>query len=307
MPSNQSPLGALPARFRRERVLIVGCGDVGLRVARALAGRVRLLALTSSPGRVALLRSLGITPLQGDLDRASTLARVAGLATRVVHLAPPSSEDHSQWWRDLRTLALLRALRRRLPPASLVYGSTSGVYGDCAGEWVDETRPLNPRTPPGPTPGGRGAGRSTLRARGPCAGRHPAHPRHLCPGPRRRHAARAPAQAHARAGRERRRLHQPHPCRRPGARGGGRPVAKQAATRLQRQRRHRAEDGRLLRPGGRPLRPGPTATGAPRHCAGRIAADAAQFHERIAAAATTKAQAGAAAALRYPTVESGLR
>ena len=147
MPSNQSPLGALPARFRRERVLIVGCGDVGLRVARALAGRVRLLALTSSPGRVALLRSLGITPLQGDLDRASTLARVAGLATRVVHLAPPSSEDHSQWWRDLRTQALLQALRRRLPPASLVYGSTSGVYGDCAGERVDEARPLNPRTP----------------------------------------------------------------------------------------------------------------------------------------------------------------
>ena len=147
MPSNQSPLGALPARFRRERLLIVGCGDVGLRVARALAGRVRLLALTSSPGRVALLRALGITPLQGDLDRASTLARVAGVATRVVHLAPPSSEDHAQWWRDLRTLALLRALRRRLPPAALVYGSTSGVYGDCAGEWVDETRPLQPRTP----------------------------------------------------------------------------------------------------------------------------------------------------------------
>jgi nucleoside-diphosphate-sugar epimerase len=147
LPSNQSPLGALPARFRRERLLIVGCGDVGLRVARALAGRVRLLALTSSPARVALLRSLGITPLQGDLDRRSTLARVAGLATRVVHLAPPSAEDHSEWWRDLRTLALLRALRRRMPPASLVYGSTSGVYGDCAGERVDETRPLQPRTP----------------------------------------------------------------------------------------------------------------------------------------------------------------
>ncbi|MFL6692150.1 MAG: SDR family NAD(P)-dependent oxidoreductase, partial [Ramlibacter sp.] len=31
MPSNQSPLGARPARFRRARVLVVGCGDVGLR------------------------------------------------------------------------------------------------------------------------------------------------------------------------------------------------------------------------------------------------------------------------------------
>jgi nucleoside-diphosphate-sugar epimerase len=147
LPSNQSPLGALPARFRRERVLIVGCGDVGLRAARLLRGRVGLLALTSSPGRVALLRSSGITPLQANLDQPASLARAAGIATRVIHLAPPSSQDHSQWWRDLRTLSLLRALLRRGPPVSLVYGSTSGVYGDCAGAWVSETRPVQPSTP----------------------------------------------------------------------------------------------------------------------------------------------------------------
>jgi nucleoside-diphosphate-sugar epimerase len=137
----------LPARFRRERVLIVGCGDIGLRVARTLAGRVRLSALTSSAERVSLLRSKGITPLQGDLDRPATLARLAGIATRVVHLAPPQGEDNPQWWRDLRTLALLRVLRRRRAPLSLVYGSTSGVYGDCEGAWVAESRPLQPRTP----------------------------------------------------------------------------------------------------------------------------------------------------------------
>ncbi len=94
------------------------------------------------------MRALGITPLQGNLDRPESLARVAGLATRVVHLAPPPpAEGHPQWWRDLRTTALLRSLRRRLAPISLVYGSTSGVYGDCAGDWVNETRPLRPRTP----------------------------------------------------------------------------------------------------------------------------------------------------------------
>ena len=147
MPSIQSPLGALPARFRRERVLIIGCGDVGVRVARGLQERVRLLALTSSPDRVAHLRAHDITPLQGDLDRPATLARLSGLATRVVHLAPPPGEGNVQWWRDLRTAALLQALRRRSPPASLVYGSTSGVYGDCAGERVTESRPLRPRTP----------------------------------------------------------------------------------------------------------------------------------------------------------------
>ncbi len=148
MPSNQSPLGALPARFRRERLLIIGCGDVGLRVARAQAGRVRLMALTSSPERAPLLRSQGITPLAGDLDAPATLDRLAGLATRIVHMAPPpSAEGEPQWWRDMRTQALVRALARRSPPRSLAYGSTSGVYGDCAGARVDESRPLAPSTP----------------------------------------------------------------------------------------------------------------------------------------------------------------
>jgi nucleoside-diphosphate-sugar epimerase len=128
-------------------VLIVGCGDVGLRVAHALQGRVRLLALTSSPERVRELRARGITPLLGDLDRPATLGRLAGLADRVVHLAPPPGEGQPQWWRDLRTTALLRALRTRSVPPALVYGSTSGVYGDCGGAKVSETRAIAPRTP----------------------------------------------------------------------------------------------------------------------------------------------------------------
>jgi nucleoside-diphosphate-sugar epimerase len=147
LPSNQSPLGALPSRFRRQRVLIIGCGDVGLRVARQLAPRVRLLALTSSPERRPELRARHITPLAGNLDQPATLRRLAGLATRVVHLAPPPGENLPDWRRDPRTLALLRALRLRGLPQAVVYGSTSGVYGDCQGEWASETRPVNPHTP----------------------------------------------------------------------------------------------------------------------------------------------------------------
>lgn len=128
-------------------MLVVGCGDVGLRTARLLRGRVRLLALTSSPSRVDKLRAQGITPLQGNLDRPATLARLAGLATHVVHLAPPPGEAEVQWWRDTRTAALLRALLLRTPPDALVYGSTSGVYGDCAGERITEARRVAPRTP----------------------------------------------------------------------------------------------------------------------------------------------------------------
>ena len=113
----------------------------------SLRPRPRLLALTSSPARAPELRALGITPLIGNLDDPASLARLAGLATRVVHLAPPPSEGQAQWWRDPRTLALARALRRRTPPRSLAYGSTSGVYGDCAGARITEARPVAPSTP----------------------------------------------------------------------------------------------------------------------------------------------------------------
>ena len=151
MPSNQTPLGALPARFRRPRVLIVGCGDVGLRSAGVMGApnpqRVRLLALTSSPERVRLLRACGITPLLGDLDDAASLRRLSGLAQRVLHLAPPPSERRGESERDPRTRELLRALRRRSLPQALVYASTTGVYGDCQGQRIDETRRLQPHTP----------------------------------------------------------------------------------------------------------------------------------------------------------------
>lgn len=143
MPSNQNPLGALPARFRRPRVLVLGCGDVGMRLLRAHAAQGRWLAATSSPERMATLRAQGATPLLLNLDQPASLQRLAGLAQRVVYLAPPPSEG----WTDPRVLALSRALRRRSAPASAVYASTSGVYGDCQGDWVTETRALAPQTP----------------------------------------------------------------------------------------------------------------------------------------------------------------
>jgi nucleoside-diphosphate-sugar epimerase len=105
------------------------------------------MALTSSPARRADLRAQHILPLSGNLDDPASLRRLAGLATRVLHLAPPPSDGQAAWWRDTRTHALMLALKRRQLPASLVYGSTSGVYGDCGGARVNEARPVNPRTP----------------------------------------------------------------------------------------------------------------------------------------------------------------
>lgn len=123
------------------RLLIIGCGDVGLRVLRVLAGRWRVFALTSSAARAPELRAAGAVPLVGNLDEPATLARLAGLADLVLHLAPPARDGHA----DTRTRHLLAALSRK-PPKALVYASTTGVYGDCGGAHVDETRPLQPAT-----------------------------------------------------------------------------------------------------------------------------------------------------------------
>ena len=175
--------------LRRSRVLIVGCGDVGLRAARLLARRAaqtRVIALTSRPDRAPLLRAAGITPIVGDLDVARSLRRLAGLAPTVLHLAPPPPDGDT----DPRTRALIAALtvpgklraarggvasagrlrhatgsagrQSAMRPADgrqtgivpdaavaprrirLVYASTTGVYGDCGGALIDETRPVRP-------------------------------------------------------------------------------------------------------------------------------------------------------------------
>ena len=112
-----------------------------MRLAR-VQGHMRTFALTSQQQRITELREAGITPLLGNLDQPSSLKRLAGLATRVVHLAPPPLQGQH----DPRTLALARALMLRTAPSSVVYGSTSGVYGDCEGEWVAESRIVNPKT-----------------------------------------------------------------------------------------------------------------------------------------------------------------
>lgn len=135
-------------RFRRTRLLIVGCGDVGLRAVAALPPRVRVLALSSSPERFPELRARGITPLAGNLDQPASLRRLAGLARHVLHLAPPPGQGEG----DPRTRALLQVLARGQAASgqgagtTLVYGSTSGVYGDCAGALIDETRTPRPMT-----------------------------------------------------------------------------------------------------------------------------------------------------------------
>ena len=175
---------SLPRRFRRQTLLLVGCGDVGARIgaqalARHPADRLRLVGTVRRAEQAAALRSAGIQPVTADLDGRRGLRRLAGLSRWMVHLAPPPASGPT----DPRTTRLLAALlaggarrssrtgrhstgarpgvapamtapaaaavgRLRLspPPARRrwVYVSTTGVYGDCGGACFDETRSVAP-------------------------------------------------------------------------------------------------------------------------------------------------------------------
>ncbi len=122
---------------------MIGCGDVALRAARLLSPDFRIYGLTRRRDQHAALRAAGITPIAGDLDRRETLRRLRLNPFAVLHCAPPpgSGED------DPRTRNLLAALTAAGSlPRAFVYISTSGVYGDCAGALVDETRMPAPAT-----------------------------------------------------------------------------------------------------------------------------------------------------------------
>lgn len=164
---------SLPRRFRRQTLLLVGCGDVGARIgaqalARHPADRLRVVGTVRRGEQAAALRGIGILPLAADLDSRRGLRRLAGLARWMVHLAPPPASGAT----DPRTARLLAALlaarpsvRRGLAPAMIapaaaavgrlrlsppptrrrwVYVSTTGVYGNCGGARFDETRPVAP-------------------------------------------------------------------------------------------------------------------------------------------------------------------
>ena len=126
-----------------KRILIIGCGDVGERLVRRYRHQAHFFALTRSVAGAARLRELGVKPIVGDLDQPNTLQRLPRV-DGVFHFAPPPAEGAS----DTRTRHLLRALARQSHPDKLVYISTSGVYGDCGGAWVQESRataPVNAR------------------------------------------------------------------------------------------------------------------------------------------------------------------
>lgn len=126
---------SLPLKQLPDEVCIVGCGDVGLRVAQQLRGGNRAItALVRSEASAAALRALGLHLILHDLDQGDALTCTTPL---IFYFAPPPGNGST----DTRLRRILSSLN---PQQRVVYISTSGVYGDCAGRWIDETEPLKP-------------------------------------------------------------------------------------------------------------------------------------------------------------------
>ena len=119
-------------------MVVLGCGDVGLRFARLYASRMRIVGVVRRDDARAAVRAAGAVPLRADLDAPRALRRLGGLAPRVLHSAPPPASGSTDP-RTRHALAALHAAR------IWVYLSTSGVYGDCGGAAIDETRRVAPR------------------------------------------------------------------------------------------------------------------------------------------------------------------
>jgi nucleoside-diphosphate-sugar epimerase len=144
-----------------QNILIVGYGDIGRRVARKLRGsrryRISALVRKSPDGYMVpkIAGSLRVQLVRGDLGNRHSLQNLKTRADTVFHFAPPTATGTS----DEHTKNLLRALtgahpfhpdprraKRGMLPRQIVYISTTGVYGDCEGAWIDETRALKPES-----------------------------------------------------------------------------------------------------------------------------------------------------------------
>lgn len=127
-----------------ERVMIVGCGDIGVRVSRRLrAGGTRVTALTRSLSRaIHLEEAERLHCVPGNLDDPQALSKLDPGGQTVFYFAPPPGGGHL----DTRMRNFCAALGPERLPEKVVYISTSGVYGDCGGAWVTEETPINPQT-----------------------------------------------------------------------------------------------------------------------------------------------------------------
>lgn len=131
------------------RVAILGCGYVGIALSEQLLGNGHeSVGVRRSRKGCEHLEAAGIDPVQGDLTERATVERLPSVDA-VAFLATPDTRD-AEAARALHVDGLRTVIDALAdaddPPKRLVYSSTTGVYGDHDGAWVDEESELRPPT-----------------------------------------------------------------------------------------------------------------------------------------------------------------
>jgi len=129
--------------------LIVGCGYLGERVGTWLARRAEVVHGTvRSPRRAEELTRLGITPAIADVLHPESLRELPEVDRVLYCVGFDRSSGH-----EMRAVYVdgLRNLLEHLPAAAarLVYASSTSVYGQTRGEWIDELSPTEPQSTSG--------------------------------------------------------------------------------------------------------------------------------------------------------------
>ncbi len=121
------------------KLWIVGCGDIGRRVAR-LYENDTVHGIVSSHESAVKCEQLSIESHVIDLDSDFTLEQKEFVGADIYYFAPPPPAGA----KDTRLKRFLKKLSQQ-PPRRIVLISTTGVYGDSGGEWIDESTPIKPQ------------------------------------------------------------------------------------------------------------------------------------------------------------------
>ena len=129
--------------------LIIGCGYVGRRVARAWRDEGHeVVVLTRSPVHAAEFAAEGLTPLLGDVLQPDTLQQLPAADTVLYAVGYDRASGATQ--REVYVAGLQHVLETiSSRTARLIYISSTSVYGQTLGEWIDEESACEPTTPNG--------------------------------------------------------------------------------------------------------------------------------------------------------------
>jgi nucleoside-diphosphate-sugar epimerase len=131
------------------RVAVLGCGYVGLELCRQLVEDHEVVGVRRSADGIERVEATGARAVRADVTDPDALAAVPD-ADAVVFAASSGGRGaeaaREVYVEGLRT-AVDHFCGREAPPDRLVYTSSTGVYGDHGGDWVDEGTPIEPTTP----------------------------------------------------------------------------------------------------------------------------------------------------------------